>query len=188
MKHRVLYLLAALVLFATGNATAQSEKEMAEWMAMATPNTNHEILKLLEGTWKMDWSYQMTADQPGEKGTGTAEHKMILGGRFIQMDGIIDMMGQKMKTLQFIGYDNRKSEYFNLGMDEFGTYAMFCSGKYDKTKKKLIFNGKDLDPVTKKEYPYRIEITFVDKNKITNETFITNGSKEFRMMELVFTK
>lgn len=188
MKNLLYICLLALTLAFAGKTAAQSEQEMAAWMAMATPNANHEILKMFEGKWDMAWSYRMSLEQPEEKGTGSAEHKMILGGRFIQMDGIVDMMGQKMKTLQFIGYDNRKNEYFQVGMDEFGTYAMFSTGKYDKDKKQLTFTGTDLDPMTKKEYPYRIVITFADKNKIINETFVSYGEKEFRMMELVLTK
>ncbi len=184
---KLLYIIAALFITATINAAAQTEQEMAAWMAMATPNANHEVLKQFEGSWKMDWAYRMTMEQPEEKGTGTAEHKMILGGRFIQIDGMVDMMGQAMKILQFIGYDNRKNEYFLIGMDEFGTYAMICKGAYDKNKKQFTFNGSDLDPMTKKEYPFRIVITFAG-NKITNETFVSDGSKEFRMMEIVLTK
>lgn len=181
------YIYIAIFLIAAENSFAQTEQEMAAWMVMASPNSNHEILKLFEGSWKMDWANRMSMEQPEEKGTGTVEHKMILGGRFIEMDGIIDMMGQKMKTLQFIGYDNRKSEYFFIGMDEFGTYAMFCTGTYDKSKNQLNFKGTDLDPMSKKEYPFRIVITF-NGNKITNETFVSYGTKEFRLMELVLTK
>ena len=56
--------------------------------------------------------------------TGTSDAKMILGGRFLQINGSAQAAnpGMSSESLTVIGFDKRTGKYTMWGVDTDGTY------------------------------------------------------------------
>ncbi len=136
---KLLFGILFLTFFIDAAAFAQSEEEMA----MMGPGPEHELLKKFDGKW--DVKFKLNFDAAFD-GTGSAECKTILGGRFLQWEQQSEAMGMKFGAMNILGFDRRIKKYTIYGIDELGTYAVTGEGDYDAGKKILTLSGKTLDP------------------------------------------
>jgi len=138
-KMKLLVFIIFSTLLIGSAAFAQSEEEMA----MMGPGPEHELLKKFEGKWdvKFKLNFESTMD-----GSGNADCKTILGGRFLQWEQQSEAMGMKFGAMNILGFDRRIKKYTIYGIDELGTYAVTGEGDYDTGKKILTLSGKTLDP------------------------------------------
>ncbi len=166
------------------------QEMMQKWQEYATPGEGHKALEPLVGNWDYVVTWWETPDSDPQKSSGTSEHKWILGGRFLEETVRGTMMGQEFQGMGLIGYDNAKDTYNDIWMDNMGTGIMSGTGTYDSTGKKFVFTGTLSCPTEdQKEKPYRSVITMVSPNQYTYEMYTTGpDNKEFRTMEIVFTK
>jgi hypothetical protein len=182
----VVFILSTVNIFAQDESPdAQSLEAM---MKLANPNENHELLEQLEGDWNVEWIHYYSPDAEPFTGTGQSKNEMVLGGRFLQLSGTTIFNGEEKKLLQFIGYDNRLGYNFLIGMDEFGTYAIFCEGEYNREMNQWNFVGVDLDPTGTEDFPYRIELSVNGKNEFTMDTYIGNEDEEMKAMSVKYMR
>ena len=160
----------------------------AAWGAYMTPSEMHEMLKKGNGTWSADISYWMAPDAPPTKSTGTAKNKMIMGGRYQQSDHTGNMMGMPFEGMSVTGYDNTKKKFESTWIDNMGTGISKMEGEYDPSTKMINFKGIMVDPITGKEKDIRETFQFIDDNTQKLEMFDTKMGKEFKVMEITFTK
>ena len=161
--------------------------DLEQYMKLTNPGPQHEILFPLEGSWKVTW---VQNPPKGEEilGLGTAEVKLILQGRYLEIDELRTMMSAHIEARRFIGYDNRKQKYFTIMIDELGTYSTYAEGDYDSVKKQINLFGVDDDPLLDKKTPIRIQITFERENKFTFIMFVNEKGKEFKTMEVRYIR
>ena len=103
---------------------------------------------------------------------GSAEYKMVFGGRFSQQDFSGEMMQTPFKGIGFTGYDNVKKKYVSFWIDELGTSMSYMEGNMNNEGTTLTLWGKMDDPMTgekNKDVKYILHI--VDKDTHTFEMY-----------------
>jgi hypothetical protein len=162
---------------------------MEMMMKLATPGDGHKKLEVLVGTWSVKSTMWMDPTKPPEVSEGTAEHKWILGGRFLEQRYEGKFMGMPFSGLGHTGYDNYKKKYVGIWMDTAGTAIMSTTGTFDASGKVLRSSARMDDFTTGKVMTVRESLTIVNNNEIRTDMFGPDPSgKEYRMMELVYTR
>jgi len=179
------FMLSSVCIFAQEEMDSHSLEAMTK---LANPNENHDYLKQMAGNWAVEWSHIYDPDLDPLTGKGESKNEMVLGGRFLQLSGTTQFMKEKKGILQFIGYDNRLEYYFLIGMDEFGTYAIFAEGEYIKEENQWVFVGVDLDPTGTEDFPFRIELTMLGKDTFTMDSYFGEDDEEIKAMSVKYTR
>ncbi len=161
---------------------------MKTWQAYASPNDNHKILDPLVGKWSQVVKWWMTPDSQPETSKGTTETQWVMGGRYLQHAATGLAMGQPFEGMDLTGFDNGRQTYQTIWMDNMGTGMMIGEGTYDPGTKTLTDHGRFTDPMIGQR-SYRGVITFVDDVHYRYEMYVADqNGKEFRMMEIVYTR
>lgn len=171
-------------------AGGMDEKAMMEaWAKFMTPGSEHKQMAASVGTWETSVKSWMDPSKPPMESKGTAENKMILGGRFLEQRFTGTMMDQPFEGIGVTGYDNYKKKYVTTWMDSMGTGIMYGLGTADATGKTLTFTGELDDPMEGKTKPYKNTITFVDNDHQTFEMWCPGpDGKMAKMMEIHYVR
>lgn len=156
------------------------------WTDYATPTKAHEMLAKDTGIWDADMSFWSPENPEPQKATSVAEYKMILGGKYQEAKYTGEIWGMPFEGRGLTAFDNATEEFIATWIDNMGTGVLVSKGKYDEATKTLTFNGKMVDPVTKKEKQIKEVITYIDDNNQKMEMFdIDENGKEFKNMEIL---
>ncbi|HXI14615.1 MAG TPA: DUF1579 domain-containing protein [Thermoanaerobaculia bacterium] len=200
MKLKVLAAATALMIVAglpamAGESKSKGKKSaahdeqamMAAWMKAMTPGDAHSRLKDFEGSWSASVSSWMQPGAPPMISTGSSEHKMVLGGRYLEQRFTGSFMDQPFEGVGYTGYDNINKKYVSSWMDNMSTAPMMVSGKVDKDGMKL--SGMVSDPMTGKLQAVKETLTVVDSDHHKMEMWgpAPNG-KMFKMMEIHYKR
>lgn len=189
--------LALIVTLATvGKAPAQDQEQPAQpdpaalekaWTEFATPGKPHEQFKRLVGR----WDTQIKAFEPGAEepsvSKGTANFRMLLGGRYLQQNFRGEMEGQSFRGIGVSGYDNAQQKYVGTWIDSMGTGIMHTTGSYDAKTNTLTETGESSSPMG----PMKFRMT---SKYISNDEFhftmhmLLPGDAEMKMMEITYTR
>lgn len=165
-----------------------SAAKMQAWMAYATPGTPHEMLASAAGKWKTESTMWMEPGAPAQTSTGTADMKMVMGGRYQRMTYSGTMMGQPFEGEGLMAYDNSKKMFVNTWIDNMGTGIMQMEGPWDEATKTITLKGTMKDPITGKETSMREELKMVDATHQEMSMYCTQDGKENKNMEMKMTK
>lgn len=168
------------------SAPAAPDSMMAEMMRLATPGPAHETLKAMEGKWK---AVVKSWNAPGEPSVseGTAENRMILGGRYLEGRFQSTMMQMPFEGYGLTGYDNMKHEYVVFWVDNFGTGMMIGSGTMDAAGKELTTRATMPGPDGKPS-EMKMVTRILDENRHVFSMYGTMEGKEQLMMEITYTR
>ena len=167
---------------------AATQAMMAKWQAYASPNDNHRVLDPLVGTWGYVVKWWMTPDSQPETSKGTSETTWMMGGRYLRHTATGTSLGQPFEGMGLTGFDNGRKTYQTIWIDNMGTGMMIGEGTYDPGTKTLTDRGRFTDPMVGQR-SYRGVITFVDDVHYRYELYVADeNGKEFRMMEIVYTR
>lgn len=164
------------------------EQEQQAWMMYMTPGNFHAMIAKDNGTWNADITMWNGPDSPAVKNTGTVVNTMILGGRYQQAKHTATFWGMPFEGISTLGYDNAKKVFVSSWVDNMGTGIMHSEGTYDSTSRTIQFKGMSTDPTTGKETVIRENFTWLEPNKQKMEMFMTMHGKEYKNMEIVFTR
>jgi hypothetical protein len=173
---------------AVTEAPRDSVAEEKAWMAYMTPTEPHKMMAQETGAWTADMTFWHGPGAPAEKAKSTADVKMILGGRYQEMNYKGNVMGMPFEGRSTLSYDNAAKEYTNTWIDNMGTGMMVAKGKMSGNGKTIEFKGEMVDPVSATKKPWREMYTIVDANTRKMEMFDTSGGKEFKSMEIVMKR
>ena len=191
---KLIYSFTIAFLFATSFSFlyCQQEDDQAEqmkiWTDYMTPGPMHEMLAKSVGEWKTISKFWMdpAGDPMVVEGTGKTE--MILGGRYQKMTSYSTMMGMETEGISTIGYDNATEEFTMTWIDNIGTGTAIAKGKYDESTNSIIMNGTMVDPMSKQEMNFKQIFKFMDDDHHLIEMFLDYNGKEFKSMEIEFTR
>ena len=157
MKHPtpVFSILAVVCLLAVLGPTAAVAEEapmdeaamMEAWAAAGTPGEHHARLAETAGSWNMEVKMWMGPGDPMVS-TGTAERKMILGGRVLMEEVTSSMMGGTMNGIAMTGYDNVTGKLWSTWTDSTSTGLTSSEGTYDAETGVYTFHGEMPDPMS----------------------------------------
>jgi hypothetical protein len=193
MKHHYMLATFALSLMLTGALTAQQSKPPSaeDQLKLTKPGPEHDALARYAGTW--DVTVSMGSGASAMKYQGTAESRMKVGGRFLQVEYQAKGKADATEGMFTLGFDPRHQRHTLIAMDSFGNYFVTSQGQRDAKTGKIRMSGTDDDPVMKalghtKEFvhvldmsnpkEFVIEVWFVDTR--------TPARKEFKYMDYTF--
>jgi len=162
-------------------------------MALMTPGASHAYLKPFEGKWSYAMKGWMAPEQPWGEDKGTAEYKLMMGGRYLVQD-VKSSEGSKNGMPPFeghgiTGYDNFNKRFFNVWVDNMGTGVMNSTGKTDDGGKTITMTGEYDDPMTGKKQKVRSVLKNLGPEKHVFEMYnIGEDGKEFKGLEVTYTK
>lgn len=190
MKQVTLTIYTFLIALFSNQLFAQSNQDsaMKAWMSYMTPGDIHKMLAKDDGEWNEEITLWMAPGAPPTKSTATASNKMIMGGRYQESRHAGNFMGMPFEGYSVVGYDNAKKVFVSSWVDNMGTGIMFMEGKWDEKTKTIHFTGKTTDPSSGKDVPVRETFTWIDNNKQKMEMFMTQAGKEYKSMEILFTR
>ena len=191
---KLIYSFTIAFLFATSFSFLYCQEEddqveqMKIWTDYMTPGPMHEMLAKSVGEWKTISKFWMdpAGDPMVVEGTGKTE--MILGGRYQKMTSYSTMMGMETEGISTIGYDNATEEFTMTWIDNIGTGTAIAKGKYDESTNSIIMNGTMVDPMSKQEMNFKQIFKFMDDDHHLLEMFLDYNGKEFKSMEIEFTR
>jgi hypothetical protein len=106
----------------------------------------HALLKKFEGTWESSAVYTAMPGAEPMKGKGTLETKALMGGKYYQTSGAIDLGGLGSAQLATMGYNMFSKKYFMVTfIGETGGYVV-TEGVADKEGKVLTMEGAEALP------------------------------------------
>jgi len=163
---------------------------MSRWMKTMQPSAAHARLTELLGSYDVTMKMQMAPGQPAAESKGTAEFAWFAEGKWLQETWSMDMMGQKVKGIGHLGYDNFKERYVWCKVDSMQTSMQFASGHFDKSGDNLILWGTIDEPMTPEQdkqvkYVYR----GFGKDKFSLEVHdMMIGETDTKVLEFVYTR
>lgn len=166
------------------------EAMMKEYMKFAQPGPEHQQLMHRAGTWEHTTKMWMDPKQPPIETKGTAEFKMILGGRFLVQEYHSEFMGMPFHGFGVTGYDNFKKQYVGMWTDVMASSMLNTLGTPDASGKTVTFIGQMDDPVMgEKNKQFKMIEKAVDDNKFIDEMYDNiPGVGEVKVMEITYTR
>lgn len=171
-------------------AGAPSQDEMMKaWIAFATPGAPHKALEGLAGTWDVKSKVWMAPGAPPEETAGTAENRMILGGRYLEQRYEGTAMGQPFHGIGTTAFDNYKKKFVATWVDSMGTGIMVTTGTFDKAGKAITSWGTMDDPALKKTTKVKTVVTILDADHHTYESWYGGpDGKMVKSLEIRFAR
>ena len=185
-------LFASVSVFAQAkNDTKMSSKEQKEqkaWMTYMTPGEMHKMLANSNGEWHQSLTFWMAPGAPATNAEADCTNKMILGDRYQESITTGTMMGMPFEGKSVVGYDNARKVFQSTWVDNMGSGIMYLEGKYKESAKTITPKGTAVDAMTGKTESVRQTLKFVDDKTQWMEMYMTKDGKEFKTMEIKFTK
>ncbi|MDT7043579.1 DUF1579 domain-containing protein [Candidatus Nitronereus thalassa] len=164
------------------------QKMMEMYQKMATPGEPHTLFASLAGSWTTHMKEWMEPGKPPMESTGSAELKMLLGGRFLYQEITGQMMGQPFSGIGIDAYDNIQQKYVTAWMDTMATGIFMMEGTASPDGKTITLTGHHEAPGGG-HMSHRAVWTLVDANTQTFVMYGTHpGSSKMKMMELTYTR
>lgn len=155
-----------------------------EYLRTSRPAAEHKLLERFVGKWRTNMRSFMNGT-PGPEIEGTAEGKMVYGGRFLFLESVGKSLGNDVRVLTILGYDVFKKRYLASALGENSTTVYSSDGWADGHR--LVLDGR-MDDVFG-DRPVRYVYTFDERaGRIVFEVFnIVNGAAS-RAVETVYTR
>jgi hypothetical protein len=182
------FALPALAQDAAHEMTPEQKAEMEAYTAAGTPGAAHAALAKMAGTYDIDVKSWHDPSGPPQVEKGTATRSMALDGRVMVEEVSSTMMGTPWTGHGMHGYDNVTGKHWSTWNDSMSTGLMVSEGTCDAAGA-CTFTGSWNDPVTKGKINSRMTTKWTSPTTEVFEMFVPGkDGKEFRMMELTYTK
>jgi uncharacterized protein DUF1579 len=174
-------LLSVILMFGLPPAWAQSPKShdggqkgdehMQDEMIHAAPGAIHKNLANMAGEYTTVTKFYMQAGTPAAESTGTARITSVLDGRFLNEEDTGTFMGQPMKSLRILGYNNASKRYEAVWTYTMSTAMMTLGGESPDGGKTIKLTGtfddvgakRNLDVVIRLMDDSHFEVSLVGK-------------------------
>ena len=180
------------LLFAVCAVTADDKKldmgaMMEKMMKAGAPGKAHKILDKFVGNWTYTGNMWMDPKADAFPISGGAENKLVMGGRFLNMH-VWSEDKTSFEGQGTWGYDNHKKKYVYTWTDSMSSAIQTGEGTYDKAKNTLTWEAECYCPIREKKIAMREVIEFKPDGKIQSVAYAKDGGKEYKAMEMNYTK
>ncbi|MBM3976359.1 MAG: DUF1579 domain-containing protein [Planctomycetes bacterium] len=117
-------------------------------MKSMQPSAAHARLAEMLGTYDVTMRMQWAPGQPAMESKGTAKVAWFSEGKWLQSTWDIEMMGQAVKGIDHLGYDNFKERFVWCKLDSMQTTIQTAAGHFDQSGDNLILWGTIDEPMT----------------------------------------
>lgn len=197
MRNYLLLLASFLCLFTTAWAIAENDTQaqssdpqamMDLYAKTAQPGDPHKLFATLAGSWTTQTKEWMEPGKPPTESSGTAEMKMLLGGRFLYQEISGQMMGQPFSGIAIDGFDNVRKKYITAWMDSMGTGIFLMEGTASDNGRTITLTGQHLEPGGG-YMQHRAIWKIIDNNTQSFDMWGTHhGGQETKMLEIRYVR
>ena len=180
------------LVFAVCAVTADDKKMemgamMEKMMKHGAPGEAHKLFDRFVGNWTFTGKMWMDPSSEPMPVSGTAENKLVFGGRFLKMH----CMSEDKTSWEgsgVWGYDNQKKKFVFSWVDTMSSGIMTGEGTYDKAKNTLTWESECYCPIREKKMPMREVIEFKTDGTIHSTAWTKEGGKDVKAMEMTYTR
>ena len=165
-------ILFLTLIFSITIMNAQNQDPWTEYM---TPSNVHTLFSKYVGDFKMEITMSMGEGKEPSIITVQSEHKMLLGGRFLEMKQEGTMMGMEYKSILTIGFNNTDKKFALTTITNMGTGTLSLFGEWDEESKSATLFGELTNPVSKNTINIKQIISFINNNTMLIESFDKEG-------------
>jgi hypothetical protein len=185
---KILFANLLFLLCCVSSVNAQTEEESKRWMAYMTPGEVHKLMASWDGEWNESITMWMAPGAPPQEMKSTCVNRMLLGGRYQESRHLGDFGGMPFEGISTMAWDNISKQFINTWIDNLGTGMMVLNGKWDEASKTIQLKGEMMDPMSGQNIPIRQVLKIIDNNTHIMEQYNTKNGKEFKTMEIKFTR
>jgi Protein of unknown function (DUF1579) len=161
---------------------------MEIYAKLAQPGEPHKLFATLAGSWTTKTKEWMEPGKPPTESTGSAEMKMLLGGRFLYQEFTGQMMGRPFAGVGIDAYDNVRKKYVTAWMDTMGTGIFMMEGTASADGKTITLKGQHAEPGGG-HMTHRAIWKIVNSNTQTFDMYgAHHGGKEMKMLEITYMR
>lgn len=175
-------LLCTSAALAQENKQSQADAVMAGYIEAAKPVAEHRRLMELVGPWKVTTTLWFDPAAAPQVSAGSGTGRMILGGRFLQLDTTVSG-AIPADHLTIFGFDRRTNDYTLVGFDTLGTYYITAAGKHDEARNGIVFHGSYLQPPAGTEQKYHFVWQTLSSREHVLTLYFAIGGKDVRVAE-----
>lgn len=167
----------------------EQQAQMDAMMKAMTPGAAHKRLGEMAGEWTFTNKMWMDPSAPPTESTGSATHRLILGGRYLHGEHRGMFAGMPFEGISIMAFDNVTQKYYLSWIDNMGTGLAYFAGTYDAAKRAYTYLG-DMDDPTRPGTKLKVRevITIVDANTLRVDWYQAEGGKEVKTMEIVYSR
>ena len=153
-----------------------------------TPSDVHKMIAKYDGEWTGDIQMWMDPAGPAQKMSASCTNKMIFDGRYQESVNTGTFNGMPFEGHSLLAYDNLRKVFISTWIDNFGTGVIYMEGTWNAATKSIELKGKAIDPMAGKEVPLRQVLRLVDDNNQVMEQYTMKDGKEYKNMEIKYTR
>lgn len=170
-------------------ADADPDAMMEAWASANAPGKQHEWLSHFVGSWDTTSKFWMDPAAPPMESTGTAQAKMILGGRYVMEEFSGDMMGQPFQGLGITGYDKLRKQFVSTWMDSMSTAIITMHGSMSMDGSSIALFGELDDAMTGEVgKPVKWVSRIIDKDHHVAEAWEVSYDEPFMVMQIEYRR
>ena len=118
-----------------------------------------------------------------------SSHKMVLGGRFLELKQKGKMMGMDYESVYTIGYNTIDSTISMTTITNMGTGTLALNGEWNENTNTATLYGKLTNPVSKKTINIKQILEFIDNDTFVIQSFDQEEDKpEKKTVEYKFVR
>jgi hypothetical protein len=173
---------AATVLMTSERVFSDDESDDA-----GQPGPEHEWLAVYEGTWNISGTF--TGGGETLPVTGQVAATMILGGRFLKLEGDYEVKGDApVHTLEILGFDRSAAKFVWLDLNDDSTDILNGEGSYDSATRLLTVRGTE-NLGGGDEWQFRYVLSEVNGGTLHHNFFARHvGTAESKQIKLTYTR
>jgi hypothetical protein len=172
----------------TAPKTMDQDAMMAAWQKAMTPSDGHRRLEPMVGSWDAKTTFTMAPGAAPSVSEGVSEHRMVLGGRYLEQRYSGSSMGMPFEGIGYTGYDNVQKKFVGTWMDSFGTGLMNSAGVGRPTANAMSFLAECLDP-SGKRVKFECKVKIQDRDHHTYEMWTkAPGGRRYRTMLVEYSR
>jgi hypothetical protein len=175
----------------TGQSTAKPDSIVVQEMTKYTsPGAKHQALAEFAGDWTTKTRVWERPDAKPVEFAGGAEYKMILGGRFLELESRAVMNGAETHGLGIYGYDAFKEKYSFYYVHDGETQALYGLGDRDSTGSAITFAlAMDMPMSGEHARPIRAVLRRVSPSHHTFEMYEKYiDDRDWKVLEITFDR
>lgn len=169
-----------------GKMSSEQAAMMEAWQKASTPGEPHEHLAESAGSWKLTIKMWDPSGGEPQVSEGTAERKMIMGGRHLEEHVEASAMGMPFEGYGLVGYDNVTGEYWGTWVDSMSTGLTLTTGTRDGDT--WVWEGKTPDPMSGGVETMKIVTTREGDDREVSEFYVLEDGEQVKTMEIVYER
>ena len=163
---------------------------MEELTRYTTPGPQHRELAALAGQWTTNTRIWESPDAKSVDVPGSAAYRVILGGRFLELESRATMNGAESHGLGIYGYDAFKEKYSFYFIHDGETQALVGLGDRDSTGAAITFSlPMDMPSTGERAKPIRAVLRRVSADRHVFEMYEKYlDDREWKVVEITYNR